>query len=412
MPKAEKGSAKDVANKSKAKGLQKLKFYCQMCEKQCRDQNGFKCHMTSETHLRNMKIFAENAGGMLDSMSKDFENNYLETLRRRHGTKRVSANGIYQEVIQDKFHIHMNATKWPTLSDFCQYLGRRGKCVVDETERGWYVQYIERDAGILDRAEAQKKRVEAEQAAEIRYEAQMKLQREEAAKALDRAGGTMHNEATELKRDDATAKVALSLNGSSSAGSKKVKSATPVSGFGVDEEDDDEEQPPPPAPFIPVVGTRNKEEDSKKRKRPDDKSTNTKEKKRALKPKADRDRKDYWLRRDILVRIVSKKLADGKYFKRKGVVDRVLDDKFTAEVEVLDSGPDKKDGGDILRLDQDDVDTVVPKEGKSVRILNGTGRGKKAKVVSLNPDRYRATLKMEDGTVLEKVDYADFSKMA
>ena len=47
MPKAEKGSAKHLANKMKSKGLQKLKWYCQVCEKQCRDDNGFKCHMVS-----------------------------------------------------------------------------------------------------------------------------------------------------------------------------------------------------------------------------------------------------------------------------------------------------------------------------------------------------------------------------
>ena len=69
MPKAEKGSVKDIANKMKAKGLQKLKFYCQMCEKQCRDANGFKCHLTSESHLRQMKLFSDNAGGILDKFS-------------------------------------------------------------------------------------------------------------------------------------------------------------------------------------------------------------------------------------------------------------------------------------------------------------------------------------------------------
>lgn len=31
-----------------------------MCVKQCRDENGFKCHQTSEGHLRQMRIFAEN----------------------------------------------------------------------------------------------------------------------------------------------------------------------------------------------------------------------------------------------------------------------------------------------------------------------------------------------------------------
>ena len=38
MPKAEKGTPKDIANRMKAKGLQKLKFYCQMCAKQCRGE--------------------------------------------------------------------------------------------------------------------------------------------------------------------------------------------------------------------------------------------------------------------------------------------------------------------------------------------------------------------------------------
>lgn len=33
---------KAIANRIKAKGLQKLRWYCQMCEKQCRDENGFK----------------------------------------------------------------------------------------------------------------------------------------------------------------------------------------------------------------------------------------------------------------------------------------------------------------------------------------------------------------------------------
>lgn len=33
---------KAIANRIKAKGLQKLRWYCEMCQKQCRDENGFK----------------------------------------------------------------------------------------------------------------------------------------------------------------------------------------------------------------------------------------------------------------------------------------------------------------------------------------------------------------------------------
>ena len=51
---------------------------------------------------------------------------------------------VYQEYISDRDHIHMNATQWETLTDFVKYLGKEGVCTVDETEKGWYVTYIER----------------------------------------------------------------------------------------------------------------------------------------------------------------------------------------------------------------------------------------------------------------------------
>jgi len=49
-----------IGNRIKSKGLQKLRWYCQMCQKQCRDENGFKCHLTSESHKRQMMVFGEN----------------------------------------------------------------------------------------------------------------------------------------------------------------------------------------------------------------------------------------------------------------------------------------------------------------------------------------------------------------
>ena len=35
-------------------------------------------------------------------------------------------------------------------------------------------------------------------------------------------------------------------------------------------------------------------------------------------------RKDYWLYCDIVVRIISKKLAKGEYYKRKAIIDKVI----------------------------------------------------------------------------------------
>ena len=101
-------TAKAISNRIKAKGLQKLKWYCQMCQKQCRDENGMKCHMLSESHLRQMRLFAENPATIVSEFSTTFKKGFLEQLNRFHGTKKILANRVYNEYIQDKHHIHMN----------------------------------------------------------------------------------------------------------------------------------------------------------------------------------------------------------------------------------------------------------------------------------------------------------------
>jgi hypothetical protein len=53
-----------------AKGLQKLRWFCQVCQKQCRDENGFKCHTTSESHQRQMLIVASDPDKFLGGYSE------------------------------------------------------------------------------------------------------------------------------------------------------------------------------------------------------------------------------------------------------------------------------------------------------------------------------------------------------
>ncbi|CAH3192665.1 unnamed protein product, partial [Porites evermanni] len=71
---------KAISNRIKAKGLQKLRWYCQMCQKQCRDElsfsffwndhNGFKCHTMSESHQRQLLLLAEDVDKYMDSFSR------------------------------------------------------------------------------------------------------------------------------------------------------------------------------------------------------------------------------------------------------------------------------------------------------------------------------------------------------
>ncbi|KAF2704634.1 hypothetical protein K504DRAFT_472376 [Pleomassaria siparia CBS 279.74] len=135
MPKAEFGSTKDVANKMKSKGLQRLRWWCQACEKQCRDANGFKCHTQSESHIRQIQTVGEDPRKFIQGFSNDFQRDFVSLLRTAHGEKYISANRFYNEYIRDKEHIHMNATKWASLTEFVKHLGREGIVNVKEDEK-------------------------------------------------------------------------------------------------------------------------------------------------------------------------------------------------------------------------------------------------------------------------------------
>ena len=96
---------KAISNRIKAKGLQKLRWYCQMCQKQCRDENGFKCHMMSESHQRQLLLVGENPGRYLSYFSDEFLSGFMDLLRRQFGTRRVHCNVVYNEYIKVQYKI-------------------------------------------------------------------------------------------------------------------------------------------------------------------------------------------------------------------------------------------------------------------------------------------------------------------
>ncbi|KAJ2353154.1 hypothetical protein IWW50_004157 [Coemansia erecta] len=208
-------SPKAVANRIKAKGLQRLRWYCQMCEKQCRDENGFKCHCASESHQRQMSIFAENPERYIAQFSQEFEHEFTSVLSRRYGTKKVLANQVYQEIVADRQHLHMNATKWDTLSDFVKYLGREGKCKVEDAEQGWMVEWIDVSPEALARKAAISKKERQEMDDDQREQKLLQEQIERARKSqLKNGAGEASKQqpvATGLVREDAARPIKLSL---------------------------------------------------------------------------------------------------------------------------------------------------------------------------------------------------------
>jgi DNA/RNA-binding protein KIN17 len=222
MPRAEVGTPKWVANKMKSKGLQRLRWYCQVCEKQCRDENGFKMHVASESHLRQMIVVGENAGRHIADFSAQFQSEFVALLSRRFGTKRVKANNVYQEYIQDKSHLHMNATRWVTLTEFIKYLSRAGFAHVDETDKGWFIAWIDRSPKALEKQEASLKKERATMNDEQRERLLIAEQIERAEReAQEKGEGTSTAGAVEgeekkleegLQREEGEKKVILSFS--------------------------------------------------------------------------------------------------------------------------------------------------------------------------------------------------------
>ncbi|KAE8616614.1 hypothetical protein XENTR_v10008844 [Xenopus tropicalis] len=337
MGKADFLTPKAIANRIKSKGLQKLRWYCQMCQKQCRDENGFKCHCMSESHQRQLLLASENPQQFMDYFSDEFRTEFLELLRRRFGTKRVHNNIVYNEYISHREHVHMNATQWETLTDFTKWLGRAGYCKVDETPKGWYIQYIDRDPETIRKQQEQEKKKKQDLDDEERT---AKFIEEQVKKGLE---VTEQNTPTytELSRQNEEEKVAFNLNkGASTSGTATTKSSSLVSNA---------------LKSAAVMGSVKRKDTSqvqpkeKKKKSALDEIMEMEEKKKKT------ERTDFWLQPEIVVKIVTKKLGE-KYYKKKAVVKEVID-RYTAVVKLVDSG-------DKLKLDQTHLETVIPAPGK------------------------------------------------
>lgn len=101
------------------------------------------------------------------------------------------------------------------------------------------------------------------------------------------------------------------------------------------------------------------------------------------------NRKDYWLCEGIIVKVMSNALADKGYYKKKGVINKVIN-KYVGEMQMLDSKH-------VLRVDQAELETVIPQIGGLVKIVNGAYRGSNAKLLSVDVDKYSAKLRIEKG---------------
>jgi len=401
---------KAIANRIKSKGLQKLRWYCQMCQKQCRDENGFKCHAMSESHQRQLLLFADNPDKFLDGYSQEFEKEFMVLLSRQFGTKRVQANQVYMEYIKDKDHLHMNSTTWHTLTTFVQYLGKEGKCKVDHTEKGWFIQYIERGPDTIQ-AEIEKAKKEKMETTDEEKQARFLEKQIKMAKS-GKGSEEPEHEYTELMRDNEEEKVAFNFDaGASKACSSKLtastSSANPLLASGAKRKSKSEEEMTDAKKFKKPMSAMEEImlEESRRKEEKKERERLEKEKLKSKESEVGDDRP--WLHRGIVVKLTTKRLGE-KFHKKKAIVKEVMDDKYSALIKLIDTG-------EKVKVDQAHVETVIPAIGKGVLLVQGPHRGCEAVLTELIEEKFCCSVRLETGPskgkALRSVPYEHLSKL-
>ncbi len=90
-------------------------------------------------------------------------------------------------------------------------------------------------------------------------------------------------------------------------------------------------------------------------------------------------------------------------FWSQGEVTRVID-KYVGEITMLGSG-------DVVRVDQAQLETVIPSVGGSVLVVNGPLRGKKGTLLDIDTARFQAKVATADGKEVW-MEYEDICKLA
>lgn len=278
----------------------------------------------------------------------------------------------------------MNSTCWVTLTSFVKHLGRSGKCIIDETEKGWYVTWVLKDQDTLDKEKkaAKKEKMFKDDEEKVKDYIDAQIEKAKEQSTLNEADF----EATELlKAEDEQLKLDMKLknfNKVQESGNNELKNV-----------------------FKDVPAPSKEKEKVKvdiKRKMTALEEIMAQEKKKKKVPDDPKDRS--WIRENIVVKVVTKSLGD-KYYKKKGYVKEVFDD-FAALVVMNDTGAK-------VKLDQDHLETVIPQEGREVVILWGQYEGDTAILRNIDTEKFSASLRLETGKYKGdkiKLPYEQFSK--
>ncbi|KAL4426201.1 hypothetical protein ABPG74_002966 [Tetrahymena malaccensis] len=407
MGKAEAGTPKDISNRMKLKGLQKLKFYCQMCKKQCRDQNGFNCHLKSETHLYNMRQFAENPSEFLSSYSKEFENNFMDLLKKRFNQKRVLANSVYKEYIGDKTHVHMNSTKWTTLTGFVMYLHETGKVTADQTDRGLFITYVDKGLEAIKQQREEEKRMRLEKKTEKMQQIELERQLQNVKRleeTMNKNIEAKNEQMDELDLEGGQFEFGISFN--------LKKDDQEQEEDEVDAEEEEEENKEEQQISFSVQQENNQKNDQaavpNQNKNENNTKINQQEGDKMEQEGDDAYDEIPWLQESITVKIKDKELENGSYYNEKAIVKEVnSEDPFQGKIQLI------KKPEVVIQMDQQFLETVIPKLEGEVMILKPGQYCKKIGILkSVVKEQFEGLIQLKDDPSIQlNIPYELFSKI-
>lgn len=121
----------------------------------------------------------------------------------------------------------MNATKWPSLTEFAKHLGREGICRVEENDKGLHIAWIDDSPEALRRKDALRKKEAQDQGDEELEQRMIQEQIRRAQAATGAAKDADEDEETENRelRRQGDEKIALSLGPRKTDGTQPDKPA-------------------------------------------------------------------------------------------------------------------------------------------------------------------------------------------
>jgi len=372
-----------------------------------------------------MRLFTENPEKYIEEYSRDFEETFLELLRRKYYGHQVLANKIYQEHISDKMHTHMNATKWTNLTGFVDHLVQTDKVESEWTEKGLFIKIkdsntdtkmkkIEEDRKLqakLKKEEQEKHAMDQQLELAMRVQEERRLRgetdEEEPPAPVDLGkdhqqvsfslSGPKKNVANPLAKAANTTKNQLQPNMTISINAGKTLGSFGSLGDATDAQEAAKHDKRKPVSELERVLEKAKAEKKMKLD-----TTASKNGKGDVKSAVEEEEDFSWVTENIIVKIKDEALK--KYFNQKGKIVRVVE-PFLAEVEVLNTTTK-------LQIDQDLLETVIPAIGHKVKVLkNGPYYGKIAVLESIHADSFSASVHLQDIDVALELPYEKICKV-